>query len=69
MKIQSLLVLFFVFTTNSSLLAQAKKTIPASQIEFQSSEYANKMYYLASHYGKYQTLLDSVKGTNEGKLL
>ena len=69
MKTQSLLVLFFVFTTNSSLLAQAKKTIPASQIEFQSSEYANKMYYLASHYGKYQTLLDSVKGTNEGKLL
>ena len=69
MKIQSLLVLFFVFTTNSSLLAQAQKTIPASQIEFQSSEYANKMYYLASHYGKYQTLLDSVKGTNEGKLL
>ena len=69
MKIQSLLVLFFVFTTNSSLLAQAQKTIPASQIEFQSPEYANKMYYLASHYGKYQTLLDSVKGTNEGKLL
>ena len=69
MKTQSLLVLFFVFTTNSSLLAQAQKTIPASQIEFQSSEYANKMYYLASHYGKYQTLLDSVKGTNEGKLL
>jgi thiol-disulfide isomerase/thioredoxin len=69
MKIQSLLVLFFVFATNSSLLAQAKKTIPASQIEFQSPEYANKMYYLASHYGKYQTLLDSVKGTNEGKLL
>ena len=69
MKTQSLLVLFFVFTTNSSLLAQAQKTIPASQIEFQSPEYANKMYYLASHYGKYQTLLDSVKGTNEGKLL
>ena len=69
MKIQSLLVLFFVFTTNSSLLAQAQKTIPTSQIEFQSPEYANKMYYLASHYGKYQTLLDSVKGTNEGKLL
>ena len=27
------------------------------------------MYYLASHYGKYQTLLDSVKGTAEGKLI
>ena len=27
------------------------------------------MFYLASHYGKYQTLLDSVKGTNDGKLV
>jgi thiol-disulfide isomerase/thioredoxin len=69
MKIHSLLVLFFVFVNSNLALAQAKKTIPASQIEFQSPEYANKMYYLASHYGKYQTLLDSVKGTNNGKLV
>jgi thiol-disulfide isomerase/thioredoxin len=69
MKIQLLLVSFFVFITSSSVLAQAKKTIPASQIEFQSPEYKNKMFYLASHYGKYQTLLDSVKGTAEGKLM
>ena len=69
MKIKSLLVLFFVFISGSAILAQAKKTIPTSQIRFQSPEYANKMYYLASHYGKYQTLLDSVKGTNDGKLL
>ena len=69
MKIKSLLVLFFVFISGSAILAQAKKTIPTSQIGFQSPEYANKMYYLASHYGKYQTLLDSVKGTNDGKLL
>jgi thiol-disulfide isomerase/thioredoxin len=69
MKIKSLLVLFFVFISGSAILAQAKKAIPTSQIGFQSPEYANKMYYLASHYGKYQTLLDSVKGTNDGKLL
>ena len=69
MKIQSALVLFFSLSISSLVLAQAKKTIPASQIEFQSPEYANKIYYLASHYGKYQTLLDSVKGTSEGQLV
>nr|WP_314866356.1 redoxin domain-containing protein [uncultured Flavobacterium sp.] len=69
MKIQWLLVSFFVFITSNCVLAQAKKTILASQIEFQSSEYKNKMYYLASYYGKYQTLLDSIKGTNDGKLI
>ncbi len=69
MKIQSVLLLFYFFLISSPLLAQAKKTIPVTQIEFQSAEYANKMYYLASHYGKYQTLLDSVKGTNDGKLV
>ena len=58
MKIQSALVLFFSLSISSLVLAQAKKTIPASQIEFQSPEYANKIYYLASHYGKYQTLLE-----------
>ncbi len=69
MKTQSIVCTFLVFITSFSVLAQAKKSIPASQIEFQSSEYKNKMYYLASHYGKYQTLLDSVKGTNDGKLI
>ncbi|MEY4462599.1 MAG: hypothetical protein RLY98_1139, partial [Bacteroidota bacterium] len=48
MKIQSVLLLFYFFLISSPLLAQAKKTIPVSQIEFQSAEYANKMYYLAS---------------------
>lgn len=69
MKIQSVLLLLYIFLISSPLLAQAKKTIPASHIEFQSPEYANKMYYLASHYGKYQTLLDSVKGNSEGQLV
>ncbi|MEY4432388.1 MAG: hypothetical protein RLZZ44_518 [Bacteroidota bacterium] len=69
MKTQSLFVSFLFFFSCSFAIAQAKKSIQGSQIEFQSTEYANKMYYLASHYGKYQTLLDSVKGTKDGKLL
>ena len=69
MKTQSIICTFFIFITTFSALAQTKKNIPASQIEFQSSEYKNKMFYLASHYGKYQTLLDSVKGTNDAKLV
>jgi hypothetical protein len=69
MNIQSIFYSFLVFITSISVLAQTKKTVPQSQIEFQSPEYSNKMYYLASHYGKYQTLLDSVKGTAEGKLI
>lgn len=69
MNIQSIFYSFLVFTTSISVLAQTKKIAPLSQIEFQSPEYSNKMYYLASHYGKYQTLLDSVKGTAEGKLI
>ena len=69
MKTQSIICTFLLFMISFCSLAQAKKTILASQIEFQSPEYKNKMYYLASHYGKYQTLLDSVKGTNDGKLV
>jgi thiol-disulfide isomerase/thioredoxin len=69
MNIQSIFYSFLVFITSVSVLAQTKKIVPQSQIEFQSPEYSNKMYYLASHYGKYQTLLDSVKGTAEGKLI
>lgn len=69
MKTQSIVCTFLLFMISFCSLAQAKKTISVSQIEFQSPEYKNKMYYLASHYGKYQTLLDSVKGTNDGKLV
>ena len=69
MKTQSLVFSLLFLLYSNSFFAQVKKTIPASQIEFQSPEYANKMYYIASHYGKYQTLLDSVKGTADGKLI
>lgn len=69
MKSQSLLCLLSLLLCSCFVFGQAKKISPSSQIEFQSPEYANKMYYLASHYGKYQTLLDSVKGNAEGQLL
>ncbi len=68
MKIRLIRYTLF-FVTTLTALAQSKKTIVTKQIEFQSPEYKNKMFYLASHYGKYQTLLDSVKGTNDGKIL
>ena len=38
-------------------------------IEFQAEAYKNKTFYLASHYGKYQTLVDSVIGDANGKLV
>ena len=38
-------------------------------IEFQAKAYKNKTFYLASHYGKYQTLVDSVIGDANGKLV
>lgn len=69
MKTQSLVYTILVFIISLSVVSQTKKVAPTSQIVFQSPEYSNKMYYLASHYGKYQTLLDSVKGNAEGKII
>ena len=42
---------------------------PGCFIEFQSDSYKNKSFYLASHFGKYQTLLDSVNANSDGKLI
>jgi thiol-disulfide isomerase/thioredoxin len=69
MKNQSIFYTFLVFLCSYSVLAQTQNTTLQCHIEFQSPEYSNKMYYIASHYGKYQTLLDSVKGTSDGKLV
>ena len=49
-------------------------TIPTTKdsgcvVEFQSETYKNKSFYLASHYGKYQTLLDTVAADSAGKLI
>lgn len=38
-------------------------------VEFQSDAYKNKSFYLASHYGKYQSLLDTVAADSAGKLI
>lgn len=38
-------------------------------VEFQSDTYKNKHFYLASHFGKYQTLLDSVVADEAGKVI
>lgn len=69
MKIQSLLRFTILLLWSCLFYGQVKKIAPSSQIEFQSPEYINKMYSLAGHYGKYQTLLDSVKGNAAGQLL
>lgn len=50
----------------SCLWTQAQNNTKGCAIEFQSENYANRTLYLVSHYGKYQTLLDSVVGTMEG---
>jgi hypothetical protein len=50
----------------SCLWTQAQNNTKGCAIEFQSENYANRTLYLVSHYGKYQTLLDSVVGTLEG---
>ena len=42
---------------------------PGCFVEFQSDSYKNKSFYLASHFGKYQTLLDSVDADSNGKLI
>ena len=42
---------------------------PGCFVEFQSDSYKNKSFILASHFGKYQTLLDSVNADSDGKLI
>lgn len=70
MKSTSIIYTSLLFLVSVSIWSQTKKPTSSScQIEFQSPKYKNKMYYLASHYGKYQTLLDSVKATTEGKVV
>lgn len=69
MKLKLLCVILFLFFYNLKTYSQHKELSPACRIQFQSENFKNKMYYLASNYGKYQTLLDSVIGTPEGKVI
>jgi peroxiredoxin len=69
MKLKLSCVILFLFFYNLKTYSQHKELSPACRIQFQSENFKNKMYYLASNYGKYQTLLDSVIGTSEGKVV
>ena len=58
----------FIFCSLSNC-AQSEKKQSGCSIEFQNKDYKNKTFYLASHYGKFQTLVDSVIGDADGKLV
>ena len=58
---------FLIFCSLTNCSTTATKD-PGCVVEFQSDAYKNKSFYLASHYGKYQTLLDSVYADSTGKL-
>ena len=58
---------FLIFCSLTNCSTTATKD-PGCVVEFQSDAYKNKSFYLASHYGKYQTLLDSVSADSSGKL-
>tara|TARA_B110000459_G_scaffold182426_1_gene210590 strand:- start:2313 stop:3752 length:1440 start_codon:yes stop_codon:yes gene_type:complete len=59
---------FFVFCSLSNC-AQSEKNQSGCLIEFKNKSYKNKTFYLASHYGKFQTLIDSVNGDSDGRLI
>jgi thiol-disulfide isomerase/thioredoxin len=65
------LSIFWKFLIICSLTNCAKSVSkePGCFVEFQSDSYKNKPFYLASHFGKYQTLLDSVNADSNGKLI
>ena len=65
------LSIFWKFLILYSLTNCAKSVSkdPGCFIEFQSDAYKNRSFYLASHFGKYQTLLDSVNADSDGKLI
>ena len=46
-----------------------KKESNTAFVQFKSDEFKNNKYYLAGNYGKYQTLLDSVIASKEGKVI
>ena len=59
----------FIILCSLTSCAKSGSEDPGCLVEFQSDAYKNKPFYLASHFGKYQTLLDSVIADSEGKLI
>jgi len=59
----------FIILCSLTSCAKSGSEDPGCLVEFQYDAYKNKPFYLASHFGKYQTLLDSVVADSEGKLI
>lgn len=58
------LILWFLLVSTSTYTQQLGKI----SITFSSPDFANKTFYIAGYYGKYNVLLDSVKANTEGKI-
>lgn len=69
MKFKLCCLALLLFFGSPIIHAQKKQISAACRIEFQGENFKNKMYYIASNFGKYQIVLDSVIGTPEGKII
>jgi peroxiredoxin len=69
MKLNCYYILLFLFLWNVKTNAQNEQISSGHVIQFQNESFKNNMYYIASNYGKYQTLLDSVVATSDGKII
>ena len=63
------LLIFFLTYIQFTLSAQLNNQSKGSYIEFKASTFKNSNYYLVGYYGKYTVLLDSVKTTNDGRII
>jgi len=64
----SFILKFLILCSLSSCTTSASKT-PGCLVELQSDAYKNKSFYLASHFGTYQTLLDTVAADIDGRIV
>ena len=64
----SFVLKFLILCSLSSCTTSASKT-PGCLVELQSDAYKNKSFYLASHFGTYQTLLDTVAADTDGRIV
>ena len=67
MKLSFIWTLFIFYSLTNCAQSVAKPK--GCAIEFLDKTFKNKTFYLASHYGKFQTLVDSVTADAEGRLL
>jgi peroxiredoxin len=69
MKLNRYCIILFLFLCTLKTNAQNEQISSGHVIQFQNENFKDKMYYIASNYGKYQTLLDSVVATSDGKII